>query len=131
MASDFIHLHNHSHYSLQDAACSVESLVLAAKRHNMHAVALTDHGVMFGVSEFYKKATKEGIKPIIGMEAYIVIDGTRFDRKGDEPDYGTKKKHYNHLVLLAKNSSLQSGTLKASITDQELTSKHYKNIVKV
>ncbi|MEW6652539.1 MAG: PHP domain-containing protein, partial [Bacteroidota bacterium] len=65
--TDFIHLHNHSHYSLQDAACSVESLVLAAKRHEMHAVALTDHGVMYGVSEFYKKAIKEGIKPIIGM----------------------------------------------------------------
>src|SRR3989339_2071154 len=114
MASDFIHLHNHSHYSLQDAACSVESLVLAAKRHNMHAVALTDHGVMFGVSEFYKKATKEGIKPIIGMEAYIVIDGTRFDRKGDEPDYGTKKKHYNHLVLLAKNNIGYKNLMKLS-----------------
>ncbi|MFA7420460.1 MAG: PHP domain-containing protein, partial [Melioribacteraceae bacterium] len=114
MASDFIHLHNHSHYSLQDAACSVESLVLAAKKHDMHAVALTDHGVMFGVSEFYKKATKEGIKPIIGMEAYIVIDGTRFDRKGDEPDYGVKKKHYNHLVLLAKNNIGYKNLMKLS-----------------
>jgi DNA polymerase-3 subunit alpha len=114
MASDFIHLHNHSHYSLQDAACSVESLVYAAKKHEMHAVALTDHGVMFGVSEFYKKATKEGIKPIIGMEAYIVIDGTRFDRKGDEPDYGTKKKHYNHLVLLAKNNTGYKNLMKLS-----------------
>ncbi len=114
MASDFIHLHNHSHYSLQDAACSVESLVLAAKKHDMHAVALTDHGVMFGVSEFYKKATKEGIKPIIGMEAYIVVDGTRFDRKGDEPDYGAKKKHYNHLVLLAKNNVGYKNLMKLS-----------------
>ncbi len=112
--TDFIHLHNHSHYSLQDAACSVESLVLAAKRHEMHAVALTDHGVMYGVSEFYKKAIKEGIKPIIGMEAYIVIDGTRFDRKGDEPDYGTKKKHYNHLVLLAKNNVGYKNLMKLS-----------------
>lgn len=101
--SDFIHLHNHSHYSLQDAAATVESLILAAKKHDMHAVALTDHGVLFGAWEFYKKAKKEGIKPIIGMEAYIVIDGTRFDKKGDEPDYGVKKKHYNHLILLAKN----------------------------
>lgn len=114
MASDFIHLHNHSHYSLQDAACSVESLVLAAKKHEMHAVALTDHGVMFGVSEFYKKAVQEGIKPIIGMEAYIVIDGTRFDRKGDGPDYGTKKKHYNHLLLLAKNNIGYKNLMKLS-----------------
>ncbi len=101
--SDFVHLHNHSHYSLQDGACTVEALVKATKHHNMHAVALTDHGVMFGVSELYKRAKKEGIKPIVGMEAYIVIDGTRFDKRGDEPDYGTKKKHYNHLLLLAKN----------------------------
>src|SRR3989339_1784832 len=90
MASDFIHLHNHSHYSLQDAACSVESLVLAAKRHNMHAVALTDHGVMFGVAEFYKKATKEGIKPIIGMEAYVVKEGSRFTR-GKEDNGNSEK----------------------------------------
>lgn len=101
--SDFIHLHNHSHYSLQDAAATIEALIEATKRHNMHAVALTDHGVLFGAWQFYKKAKKEGIKPIIGMEAYIVIDGTRFDKKGDEPDYGVKKKHYNHLILLAKN----------------------------
>ncbi|MBX3007396.1 MAG: DNA polymerase III subunit alpha [Melioribacteraceae bacterium] len=112
--SDFVHLHNHSHYSLQDGACTVESLVYGAKKHGMHAVALTDHGVMFGVSEFYKKASKEGIKPIIGMEAYIVIDGTRFDKKGDEPDYGQKKKHYNHLLLLAKNLTGYKNLMKLS-----------------
>ena len=67
--SDFIHIHNHSHYSLQDGACTVEDLVLTAKKNNMHAVALTDHGVMFGVSEFYKKAKKEGIKPLVCLEA--------------------------------------------------------------
>jgi len=103
--SDFIHIHNHSHYSLQDGACTVEDLVLAAKRNNMHAVALTDHGVMFGVSEFYKKAKKEGIKPIIGMEAYIVIDKTRFDKTGEYENGRKKSKHYNHLLLLAKNKT--------------------------
>jgi len=102
--SDFVHIHNHSHYSLQDGACTVEDLIHAAKKNNMHAVALTDHGVMFGSAEFYKKAKKEGIKPLVGMEAYIVIDGTRFDRKGDDPDNTRKKsKPYNHLLLLAKN----------------------------
>lgn len=103
--SDFIHIHNHSHYSLQDGACTVEDLVLTAKRNNMHAVALTDHGVMFGVSEFYKKATKEGVKPIIGMEAYIVIDKSRFDKTGEMDNGRKKSRHYNHLLLLAKNKT--------------------------
>lgn len=113
--SDFVHIHNHSHYSLQDGACTVEDLILAAKKNNMHAVALTDHGVMFGAAEFYKKAKKEGIKPLIGMEAYIVIDGTRFDRKGDDPDNPKKKsKHYNHLLLLAKNKTGYNNLMKLS-----------------
>jgi DNA polymerase-3 subunit alpha len=104
--SDFIHLHNHTHYSLQDGACTVDDLVQAARKNNMHAVALTDHGVMYGIAEFYKKATKEGIKPIIGMEAYIVIDGSRFDRGKENENNGRKKsKHYNHLILLAKNKT--------------------------
>ncbi|MBI1937127.1 MAG: DNA polymerase III subunit alpha [Ignavibacteriales bacterium] len=103
--SDFIHIHNHSHYSLQDGACTVEDLVAAAKRNDMHAVALTDHGVMFGVSEFYKKAKKEGIKPLIGMEAYIVVDKTRFDKSSGIEDGKKKSKHYNHLLLLAKNKT--------------------------
>ncbi|MEW6701259.1 MAG: DNA polymerase III subunit alpha, partial [Bacteroidota bacterium] len=113
--SDFIHIHNHSHYSLQDGACTVDDLILAAKRNNMHAIALTDHGVMFGAAEFYKKAKKEGIKPLIGMEAYIVIDGTRFDRKGDDPDISKKKsKYYNHLLLLAKNKTGYKNLMKLS-----------------
>jgi len=78
--SDYIHLHNHTHYSLQDGACTVESLINAAKKNNMHAVALTDHGVMYGIAEFYKKAKKEGIKPILGMEAYVVSEGSRFEK---------------------------------------------------
>ena len=102
--SDFIHLHNHTHYSLQDGACTVDSLIQAAKKNNMQSVALTDHGVMYGIAEFYRKATKEGIKPIIGMEAYIVTDGSRFDRGKENENNGRKKsKHYNHLILLAKN----------------------------
>ena len=101
---DFVHLHNHSHYSLQDAACTVDSLVKTAKEMDMHALALTDHGVMFGAFEFYKKAKKEGIKPILGMEAYIVMDGTRFD-KGSQDGGKKRSKHYNHLVLLAKNKT--------------------------
>jgi len=102
--SDFIHLHNHTHYSLQDGACTVDGLINAAKKHNMKSVAITDHGVMYGAAEFYNKANKAGIKPIIGMEAYIVVDGGRFDRaKAEEANNRKKSKHYNHLILLAKN----------------------------
>ena len=102
--SDFIHLHNHTHYSLQDGACTVEGLINAAKKHGMQSVAITDHGVMYGAAEFYKKAKKSGIKPIIGMEAYIVTEGSRFDKGKSEDIPGKKRtKHYNHLILLAKN----------------------------
>jgi len=102
--SDFIHLHNHSHYSLQDGACTIDGLIEAAKKNNMHAVALTDHGVMYGIAEFYRKAVTAGIKPIVGMEAYIVKEGSRFNKGKTDSDNGRKRtKHYNHLILLAKN----------------------------
>ena len=101
--SDFVHLHNHSHYSLQDAACTVESLVQATVENNMHAIALTDHGVMYGATEFYRKATESGIKPIIGVEAYIMIEGSRFDRGEKELTGKRRTKGYHHIVLLAKN----------------------------
>ena len=104
--SEFIHLHNHSHYSLQDGACTVDGLIQAAVKNNMKSVALTDHGVLYGVAEFYKKALKQGVKPILGMEAYVVSEGSRFDKApiGNNGN-GTKKKHYNHLILLAKNKT--------------------------
>ncbi|MGE5400882.1 MAG: DNA polymerase III subunit alpha [Ignavibacteriales bacterium] len=104
--AEFIHLHNHTHYSLQDGACTVYDLVKAAKKYNMPAVALTDHGVMFGISEFFRVAKKEGVKPIAGMEAYIVTEGSRFDKgKSDDATGKKRTKHYNHLVLLAKNKT--------------------------
>ncbi len=104
--ADFVHLHNHSHYSLQDAACTIDSLVNAAVKHDMHAFALTDHGVMFGITEFYKKARAAGIKPILGVEAYIVREGNRKERGSDSPVNGRKRgKGYFHIVLLAKNET--------------------------
>ena len=69
--SSFVHLHNHSHYSLLDGACKIGDLVKRAVNYNMPAIALTDHGNMFGHLEFYLQAVKKGIKPIIGVEAYI------------------------------------------------------------
>jgi len=102
--SEFIHLHNHSHYSLQDGACTVDGLINAAKKFNMKSVALTDHGVLYGIIEFYKKAVKAGIKPILGMEAYVVNEGDRFERKSSVTNgTGKKRKNYSHLILLAKN----------------------------
>ncbi|MCC6865716.1 MAG: DNA polymerase III subunit alpha [Ignavibacteria bacterium] len=115
----FIHLHNHTHYSLLDAICTPQGLVNAAKEHNMDAIALTDHGVMYGAMEFYNKAKQAGIKPIIGCEVYIVTKGSRFNKGkaedtkdtmlGMEKSGKTAGKHsrsksiYDHMVLLAKD----------------------------
>lgn len=90
----FIHLHVHTQYSILDGAASISSLIKQAKKYEMPAVAITDHGNMFGVKEFYDKATKEGIKPILGCEAYVTKD--RFLKSAES------KKSY-HLILLAKN----------------------------
>ncbi len=101
---EFIHLHNHTYYSLLDGACSIEDLVGAAKKNGMKSVALTDHGVLFGAFEFYKTAKANGIKPIIGCEVYYVNDGLATDRERFQDAEG-KNKAYNHLILLAKNET--------------------------
>ena len=103
----FVHLHNHTHYSLLDGAATVQSLVNAAIADNMPAVAITDHGVLFGAIEFYKRAIKAGIKPIIGCEAYIVTKGSRFEKKVDTNrlSKGEGRGIYNHIILLAKNAT--------------------------
>ncbi|HLE32126.1 MAG TPA: DNA polymerase III subunit alpha [Bacteroidota bacterium] len=103
--SEFIHLHNHSHYSLLDGASTIEGIVHAAVEQNMPSVALTDHGVMFGAIEFYKKAKKAHIKPILGCEAYIVTKGSRKERTATPAGAGQGKGRgaYHHILLLAKN----------------------------
>lgn len=100
---DFIHLHNHSHYSLLDGAVTIEGLVQATVDNNMSAIALTDHGVLFGAIEFHKTAKEAGIKPIIGCEMYIVTKGSRFDKEQNSKIKGQGRGIYHHLVLLAKN----------------------------
>ncbi len=104
--SEFVHLHNHSHYSLLDAAASVKGLVEAAVENKMSAVALTDHGVMFGSLEFYKRAKKAGIKPILGIEAYIVTRGSRFDKtlQSEKSSQGQGRGIYHHILLLVKDT---------------------------
>ncbi|KAA3634244.1 MAG: DNA polymerase III subunit alpha [Calditrichaeota bacterium] len=96
--ANFVHLHTHSQYSLLDGACRLDAVIAKAKELKMPALAITDHGNMFGAIEFYKKATKAGIKPIIGCETYVA-GGSRHDKKPSQhhPDGGY------HMVLLAKN----------------------------
>jgi len=95
----FVHLHNHTHYSLLDGLTKLDELIGLAKEDGAPAVAITDHGNMYGVIEFYQKCRKAGIKPIIGVEAYLAPE-SRFDKatKDDE------KRNY-HLLLLAKNQA--------------------------
>ena len=96
--TDFVHLHIHSEYSLLDGACRIKGLVQRAKALGQSAVAITDHGVMYGVIDFYKECKKEGIRPIIGCEVYVAPQGrTRFD-KVHEFDSESR-----HLVLLCEN----------------------------
>ena len=94
--SKFTHLHLHTEYSLLDGACRIKELIKRAKELNMDSLAITDHGSMYGVVEFYKQAKKEGIKPILGFEAYVSPRNmTDKDPQNDKAQY--------HLVLLAEN----------------------------
>ncbi len=95
--SDFVHLHLHSEYSLLDGACRIKDIPVRAKECGHSAVAITDHGVMYGVISFYRECKKHGIKPIIGCEVYVA-SGTRFDKNA-----ARSAVKYNHLVLLCKN----------------------------
>ncbi|PUU92608.1 DNA polymerase III subunit alpha [Halanaerobium sp.] len=90
--SNFVHLHNHTAFSLLDGVIRVDSLIKKTKEYEMPAAAITDHGVLYGMIDFYRKAKKEGIKPIIGAEVYLA-PGSRFEKS---------RKRY-HLVLLAQN----------------------------
>lgn len=92
----FVHLHVHTEYSLLDGAASIPKLIERAKELDMKAMAITDHGVMFGVIDFYKEAKKQGIKPILGCEVYTA-QRTMKDKESDQDKY------QGHLVLLAKN----------------------------
>ncbi len=96
-ARSFVHLHCHSHYSLLDGASSIDRLVAKAKATGMNALALTDHGNLYGALEFYQKAKKAGINPIVGYEAYIA-PASRFEREA-----GSMKEASYHLTLLAQN----------------------------
>ena len=95
--SNFVHLHIHSEYSLLDGANRIKDLPIRAKELGMDAIALTDHGSMFGTIDFYKACKANGIKPIIGCEVYVAPRS----RKDKDPNLDAR---YNHLILLAKNN---------------------------
>ena len=104
----FVHLHNHSHYSLLDGACKIPDMIGRARELSMPAIAITDHGNLFGLVEFYREAKSQGIHPILGIETYVA-PGSRHDRnriRGERNNY--------HLVLLAKNRKGYQNLLKLS-----------------
>ena len=94
----FTHLHVHTEYSLLDGSCKISELAARIKEMGMDSIAITDHGVMYGVIDFYRAAREAGVKPIIGCEVYVA-PGSRFDR---ENVHGEDR--YYHLVLLAENN---------------------------
>src|SRR5512141_1520778 len=97
--SDFVHLHLHTEYSLLDGAIGLDKLIKKAINLKMPAVAVTDHGNLFSALDFYLKATKAGIKPIIGCETYVA-SGSRFEKSGTA---GQHEESSYHLILLARN----------------------------
>ncbi|MFO7978179.1 MAG: PHP domain-containing protein, partial [Bacteroidales bacterium] len=94
--TDFVHLHVHTQFSILDGASLLDPLITKAVNDGMKAIAITDHGNMYGVLQFSILARSKGIKPIIGCEVYVA-EGSRFDKKGKEDRSGY------HLILLAKN----------------------------
>jgi DNA polymerase III subunit alpha len=114
----FSHLHVHSHYSLLDGLPKIDQILDYVKNLGMDSVALTDHGVIYGAVEFYKKAKEKGIKPIIGCEVYIAYEGMRQER----PNIDDKR---YHLVLLVKNETGYKNLVKL-LTKAHLEGFYYK-----
>ncbi len=118
MKTPFIHLHTHSHYSLLDGLSKIDGMVALAKEYGMPAIGLTDHGNMYGAIDFYKTCKEQGVKPIIGVEAYIA-NRTRFDK---EPAVDNKR---YHLTLLAKNKTGYQNLIQL-VTASHLEGYYYK-----
>ncbi len=133
-ASDFVNLHVHTEYSLLDGACRIKNLVEKVKNLGQKAVAITDHGNMYGVAEFWKAASDAGIKPVIGCEVYVA-PRTRFDKETKED------LHSFHLILLCENNEGYRNLIKlvslASIegfynrprVDIDLLKKYHKGLI--
>lgn len=134
MADSFVHLHVHTEYSLLDGACRLGPLVARAKELGQKSLAITDHGVMYGVIDFYKECKKQGIRPVIGCEVYVA-PRTRFDKQHriDNSPY--------HLILLCKNNTgyqnlikmVSQGFIEGFYSkpriDRELLEQHHEGLI--
>ncbi len=147
MSNDsFVHLHVHTEYSMLDGAARLTELTQRAAELGMPAVAMTDHGNLFGAYEFYKKAKDAGIKPIIGIEAYFTPNISRFERKGVNlygggPDDISARGAYTHMTLLSESTegmhnlfrlstgAWSDGFFKQPRADRELLTQHSKGLI--
>ncbi|MDI6821622.1 MAG: DNA polymerase III subunit alpha [Actinomycetota bacterium] len=134
MSVNFVHLHTHSEFSLLDGAARIEDLVLRAKELGMPALALTDHGVMYGVIDFYEAANKHGIKPIIGCEVYVA-PRTRFEKspkKADSPYHlvllAEDNEGYRNLMHLVTHGFFEGFYYKPRV-DKELLEKYHRGLI--
>ena len=118
--AEFVHLHLHTEYSLLDGACRLDRLMDKAHALGFPALAVTDHGVLYGAVDFYRAAGEKGIKPIIGCEVYVA-PGSRFDKKTSSGGRDV----YHHLVLLAKDEAGYKNLIRLS-TAAHLEGYYYK-----
>jgi len=131
--STFVHLHVHSHYSLLDGLPKIPELVKVAKERGFSALALTDHGNMYGAIEFYEACEKEGIKPIVGMEAYVA-PGSRFDKNSRDHKYfhlillAANEQGYRNLMKLASLANLEGFYYKPRV-DKEILRQYHEGII--
>src|SRR3974390_3216251 len=128
----FVHLHCHSDYSLLDGACEISRLMATVEREKMPAIALTDHGNLFGAVEFYTKAKEKGIHPVIGCEVYVAQQDRTIKNETNR---------YNHLVLLCENQEGYRNLIKLVSTgflegfyykpriDKDLLAQHSKGLI--
>ena len=128
---NFTHLHVHTEYSLLDGSNKIQEYVNRVKELGMDSAAITDHGVMYGVIDFYRAARAAGINPVLGCEVYVA-PGSRFDR-----EIGSGDDRYYHLVLLAENNQGYANLMfrrvlwKASIISREWICSFLRNTMKV
>ncbi|HVF69730.1 MAG TPA: PHP domain-containing protein, partial [Xanthomonadales bacterium] len=115
--AEFVHLHNHTEYSLLDGLSKIKPMIEYIKELGMKSIAITDHGNMYGTVRFYKTCLEEGIKPIIGCEIYVAKRSLR-DKEAEDKDY-------NHLILLAENETGYKNLMKI-VTVANLEGFYYK-----